>query len=122
MHNFLNAVILRDTEVVYLLKWLLLYLCSRWSQALINWFLRCNPLLILRLLLFPLLLVKRQLLIVFKVLCHPLIRRSHDLNALLLLVVLHLDQPVLVAKILDLVLEDLHVILSSPVDVFNFCP
>ena len=122
MHDFLNAVILRDTEVVYLLKCLVLYLRSRWSQALINWLLKCNPLLILRLLLFPLLLVKRQLLIVFKVLCHPLISRSHDLNTLLLLVVLHLDQPVLVAKILDLVLEDLHVVLSSPVDVFNFCP
>ena len=54
--------------------------------------------------------VKREFLIVFKILCHSVVGLPHDLNALLLLFILLLEECDLVVEIVILVLENLYIV------------
>ena len=55
--------------------------------------------------------VKREFLVVFKILCHPVVSLPHDLDALLLLFILLLKQCDLVVEIVILVLEYLYIVI-----------
>ena len=54
--------------------------------------------------------MKREFLIVLKILCHSVIGLPHDLNALLLLFILFLKECDLVVEVVILVLEYLYIV------------
>jgi hypothetical protein len=54
--------------------------------------------------------VKREFLIVLKILCHSVVGLPHDLNALLLLFILLLKERDLIVEVVILVLEYLYIV------------
>ena len=57
-----------------------------------------------------------------EILRHALIGSPHDINALLLLFVLHLEESVLACQILNLTLQRLEIVLGSPVHKLDLSP